>query len=182
MNTKCRVTLPSRKWIAGRVRCCVSLFFPRFTLGPSGRPRPWEQEDLPSPDPQPRGEAAATELQTFTSKHTTQEGTHRGAWAHGDRGMPFHPAYPFVRHALVGESQRSESARVCVRREAGQAMTSQNQQLPPLPRPARSASRPARRQDASEAQLVHLPRHILVELVNNCGSGPWHKEIVLFLG
>lgn len=61
-------------------------------------------------------------------------------------------------------------------------MTSQNQQLPPLPRPARSASHPARRQDASEAQLVHLPRHVLVELVNNCGSGPWHKEIVLFLG
>lgn len=37
-------------------------------------------------------------------------------------------------------------------------------------------------QDASKTQLVHLPRHILVELVNDCGSGPWHKEIVFFLG
>lgn len=35
-------------------------------------------------------------------------------------------------------------------------------------------------QDASEAQLVRLPRHVPVELFNNGGSGPWHKEIVFF--
>lgn len=38
-------------------------------------------------------------------------------------------------------------------------------------------------QEAKEAQLIHLPRHIPVRLVNNGGGGgPWHKEVAFFLG
>lgn len=38
-------------------------------------------------------------------------------------------------------------------------------------------------QETKEAQLVHLPRHIPVGLVNNGGgSGPWHKEVVFSWG
>lgn len=137
--------LPSRKWIAERDRCYVSLFFPRFAFGPSGKPRPWEQEGLPPPDPKPRGEAAATELQTFTSKHTTQEGTHRGAMGTGGQGGAFPPHLPLCQACTGGRvTEVGERVCVCARRKAGQAMTSQNQQLPPLPRPARSACRPAR--------------------------------------
>jgi len=36
--------------------------------------------------------------------------------------------------------------------------------------------------EAKEAQLVRLPRHVLLELVNNGGGGPWHKEVVFSWG
>lgn len=34
--------------------------------------------------------------------------------------------------------------------------------------------------EAKEAQLVHLPRHVLAELVNDDGGEPWHKEVGFF--
>lgn len=38
-------------------------------------------------------------------------------------------------------------------------------------------------QETKEAQVVHLPRHIPVGLVNNGGgSGPWHKDVVFSWG
>ena len=69
-------------------------------LGPSREPRPREQKNLPILEPRlrgdraPTGNPAATELQMFTSKHTTWAGTHRGVRVHGDRGTLFHLAYP----------------------------------------------------------------------------------------
>lgn len=80
---------------------------------------------------------------------------------------------------------------VCARRGAGDIKISHHHQLSSLP-PSCSLitlscmgqgwSPTFPQQEAKEAQLVHLPRHVLVELVNNGGGGPWHKEVVFFLG
>lgn len=175
----------------------MSLFCPSFT-------HPWdrrdvqglgEQKNLPPPeswlrgDQAPAGNPAATELQTFTSKHTTWEGTHRGVGAHGDRGTPFHLAYPRYQ-ACTGErvTEIQAWARVCVcaRRGAGEAKISHHQlsSLPPscslitLSCVGGEGSPTFPQQEAKEAQLVHLPRHVLAELVSNGGGGPWHEEVV----
>lgn len=100
---------------------------------------------------------------------------------------------PDVRHALVRESWRSECVCLCVcaRRGAGETKISHHHQLSSLP-PSCSLitlscmgqgwSPTFPQQEAKEAQLVHLPGHVLVELVSNGGGGPWHKEAVFSLG
>lgn len=114
------VMFPPRKGVAegGQVLCEPLLPKLHPPLGPLGGPRPREQKNLPPPesrlrqDQAPVGSPAATELQMFTSKHTTREGTHRWVRAHGDRGMPFHLAYPRCQ-ACTGE--RVTEIKVCVR-------------------------------------------------------------------
>ena len=170
-------------------------------LGPSAGPRPQEQKNLPPPesrlrgDRAPAGNPAATELQTFTSKHTTWEGTHRGVRAHGDRGTPFRLAYPRCQACTgerVTEIQGCVCVCVCVLGEGpGRPRFHTTTSCLPSHHPALSSPCPAwagggsptfPQQEAKEAQLVHLPRHVLVELVNNGGGGPWHKEVVFSWG
>lgn len=196
---------PSRKWVAegGQVVCEPLLPKLHPPLEPVGGPRPWEQKNLPSLESWPRGDRAsagnpaATEVQTFTSKHTTWEGTQREVRAHGDRGTPFHLAYPRCQ-ACTGERVMEVQVCVCVcvcvcaRRGSGEAKISHHHQLSSLPpfcslitlscvgRVGVSPIFP--QQEAKEAQPVHLPRHILVELVNNGGGGPWHKEVIFSWG
>lgn len=96
------VMFPSRKWVAEGTQVLCEPLLPKLhpPLGPLGGPRPREQKNLPPPEPwlggdrASAGNPAATELQTFTSKHTTWEGTHRGVRAHGDRGYSFPPRLP----------------------------------------------------------------------------------------
>lgn len=75
------------------------------------------------------------------------------------------------------------------RRGAGEVKISHHHQLSSLP-PFCSlitlsrVGRVGPQQEAREAQLVHLPRHIPVGLVNKGGGGggPWHKEVAFFPG
>lgn len=153
MNIKSRAMFPSRKCVAEGGQVLYEPLLPKThpLLGPSGRPRPWEQKDLPSPEPwlgvtEPQ-QASLQPLNSRRSRQSTQHGKgHTEGLGPTGTGVRLSTSpTPNVRHALVGESRRSKSACACVRGQGqGRLRFHTTDSRLPSHHPARSSSCPAR--------------------------------------